>query len=74
MFDMYESQDYNTAGATAFMQHENADILAEFNAQEAARLVEAHDRFLRGELNDWTSEYKRLCFVRWLYEHGQLEA
>ena len=45
-----------------------------FTQQEIARLVSTRDRFQSGDLNEWTEDYKRLLFARWLYEHGQLES
>lgn len=43
-----------------------------FTTEEAARLVVAKSRYLRGELNESTAEHKRLLFARWLYQHGHL--
>jgi hypothetical protein len=36
-------------------------------------LLAARNRIQHGDLNEWTSDYKRLRFARWLYEHGYIE-
>ena len=41
-----------------------------FSPREAERLVALKLRYERGEFRELT-EYDRLCFVRWLVEHGR---
>jgi hypothetical protein len=43
-----------------------------FTPREANRLVELKLRCERGDLDDPTDTQKRLLFVRWLVESGQL--
>ncbi len=43
-----------------------------FTPQQMARLQLAHNRAAQGELNEWTDDFKRLRFARWLYEHGAI--
>jgi hypothetical protein len=50
----------------------DAQGLEVFTSDETAKLVAARGRYLRGELNESTSEHKWLLFARWLYEHGKL--
>lgn len=47
---------------------------AGFTPDEAARLIAARERAHQGTLNEWTEDYKRLRFARWLYEQGRLES
>ena len=47
--------------------------LAGFTPAETARLLVARNRSRLGDLNEWTDDYKRLRFARWLYEHGHIE-
>lgn len=44
-----------------------------FTPQELARLLAARNRHLRGDLNEWTEDYKRLRFARWLYQRGAID-
>ena len=50
----------------------DAQGLEVFTSEEAAKLMAARSRYLRGELNESTTERKRLLFARWLYQHGKL--
>jgi len=43
-----------------------------FNALETARLVAMRNRVLRGEVNEYIMDYKRLRFALWLYERGRI--
>jgi hypothetical protein len=43
-----------------------------FTALETARLMAMRDRVLRGELNEYIMDYKRLRFALWLYERGRI--
>jgi len=58
-------------------QDEQAGILAlaaaGFSPREVALLLAARQRVQQGNLNEWTDDFKRLRFARWLYEHGHLE-
>jgi hypothetical protein len=45
-----------------------------FNPEETARLIAARRRAQDGSLNEWTEDFKRLRFARWLYEQGRLES
>ena len=47
----------------------NADT---FSALETARLVAMRNRILRGEVNEYIMDYKRLRFALWLYERGRI--
>jgi len=44
----------------------------EFTEVETARLVAARERYLSGKMNEWSNDYKRLKFARWLYEQGRI--
>jgi hypothetical protein len=48
--------------------------VAGFNPEETARLIAARSRAQEGSLNEWTDDFKRLRFARWLYEQGRLES
>jgi len=50
-----------------------AQMFETFTGKEIAGLVEARERYLRGELNESSVDHKRLEFARWLYEHNKLE-
>jgi hypothetical protein len=43
-----------------------------FNTLETARLVAMRSRVLRGEMNEYIMDYKRLRFALWLYERGRI--
>jgi hypothetical protein len=44
-----------------------------FTPQELARLSASRNRYVRGDMNEWTDDYKRLRFARWLYERGIID-
>ena len=44
-----------------------------FTPEELARMLSARNRHLHGDLNEWTDDYKRLRFARWLYERGLID-
>jgi len=44
-----------------------------FTPQELARMLASRNRYLRGDMNEWTDDYKRLRFARWLYERGVID-
>jgi hypothetical protein len=71
---MHNTPGPDATGIAAPTQQTNKPAENDFDPQEIARLIEERDRVARGELNEWTSEYKRLLFARWLYEHGQLQS
>jgi hypothetical protein len=48
--------------------------VAGFNPEETTRLIAARRRAQDGSLNEWTEDFKRLRFARWLYEQGRLES
>jgi hypothetical protein len=43
-----------------------------FTEVETAKLVAARERYLSGKMNEWSDDYKRLKFARWLYEQGRI--
>ena len=43
-----------------------------FSAEERARLLLARRRYQEGRMHEWVDDYKRLCFARWLYDHGAI--
>ncbi len=49
-------------------------VAAGFTPAEVARLQTTRDRAQAGTLNEWTGDFKRLRFARWLYEQGRLES
>ena len=57
----------DTTGPTEILN--NADT---FSALETARLVAMRNRVLRGEVNEYIMDYKRLRFALWLYERGRI--
>src|SRR2546427_587506 len=42
-----------------------------FSSEEIARLFRFKERYQRGAYQEATAEFKRLAFVRWLYEQGR---
>jgi hypothetical protein len=50
----------------------DAQGLEVFTSEEASKLMAARSRYLRGKLNESSTEHKRLLFARWLHEHGKL--
>ncbi len=48
--------------------------LAGFSAEEARRLLVTRARVEQGTLNEWTADFNRLRFARWLFEHGHLQS
>jgi hypothetical protein len=45
-----------------------------FSNEEIARLFSFKELYRRGAYQEATPEYKRLVFVRWLYEQGRLQS
>ena len=45
-----------------------------FSSAEIASLVRVKALYQRGAYHEVTPEYKRLAFVRWLYEQGRLQS
>ena len=43
-----------------------------FSPREAARLVRLKARYARGQIREFTTEQKRLLFIRWLVQQGRL--
>ena len=45
-----------------------------FSSEEIASLFTIKALYQRGAYHEVTPEYKRLAFVRWLYEQGRLQS
>jgi hypothetical protein len=75
MSDMSNTQMPASAQNVEQVEQETlvALALAGFTPAETARLLAARNRIQHGDLNEWTDDYKRLRFARWLYEHGYIE-
>ena len=58
---------------TAEPQPETVLELDGFTPAEVTRLVATRSRATEGSLNEWTEDYKRLRFARWLYEQGKID-
>ncbi len=75
MSDRLNAENARRAGSSenANPRRENALDLAVFTPQDLTRMLAARERHEQGALNEWTDDYKRLRFARWLYEHGQID-
>jgi hypothetical protein len=47
---------------------------AGFSDEQIASLFRVKARYQRGAYHEDTREYKRLAFVRWLYQQGRLQS
>ena len=45
-----------------------------FSSEKIADLFKAKALYQRGVYHEATPEYKRLAFVRWLYQQGRLQS
>jgi hypothetical protein len=45
-----------------------------FSREQIARLERVKALYQRGAYHEATPEYKRLTFVRWLYQQGRLQS
>jgi len=45
-----------------------------FSSEEIASLFRLKELYQRGAYQEATPEFKRLAFVRWLYEQGRLQS
>ncbi len=45
-----------------------------FSSEEIASLFRLKELYQRGAYHEATPEFKRLAFVRWLYEQGRLQS
>jgi hypothetical protein len=45
-----------------------------FSIEEIASLFKLKELYQRGAYHEATPEFKRLAFVRWLYEQGRLQS
>lgn len=45
-----------------------------FSSEQIASLFRIKALYQRGAYHEATAEYKRLAFVRWLYEQGRLHS
>ena len=45
-----------------------------FSSEQVARLFRVKALYQQGAYHEATSEYKRLAFVRWLYQQGRLQS
>ncbi len=45
-----------------------------FSSEQIARLLNIKALYQRGAYHEATPEYKRLAFVRWLYQQGRLQS
>jgi hypothetical protein len=45
-----------------------------FSSEQIARLFSIKALYQRGAYYEATPEYKRLAFVRWLYQQGRLQS
>lgn len=73
MSDISNTQMHNSTENPEQVADEVALAMEGFTPREAARLLAARTRAQSGELNEWTDDYKRLRFARWLYEQGRID-
>ena len=45
-----------------------------FSSEQIASLFRFKELYQRGAYHEATPEYRRLAFVRWLYQHGRLQS
>ena len=45
-----------------------------FSIEEIANLFRLKELYQQGAYHEATAEYKRLAFVRWLYQQGRLQS
>lgn len=45
-----------------------------FSSEQIARLFRIKALYQRGAYHEATPEYRRLAFVRWLYQQGRLQS
>jgi hypothetical protein len=45
-----------------------------FSSEQIASILRIKALYQRGAYHEATSEYKRLAFVRWLYQQGRLQS
>ena len=45
-----------------------------FSSEQIARLFRVKALYQQGAYHEATPEYKRLAFVRWLYQQGRLQS
>ena len=45
-----------------------------FSSEQIASLFRVKALYQRGAYHEATAEYKRLAFVRWLYQQGRLQS
>jgi hypothetical protein len=45
-----------------------------FSSEQIGRLFRMKAMYRQGTYNEATPEYKRLAFVRWLYQQGRLQS
>jgi len=45
-----------------------------FSVEEIASLCRLKEFYQQGAYHEATAEYKRLAFVRWLYQQGRLQS
>jgi hypothetical protein len=45
-----------------------------FSSEQIARLLRIKALYQRGAYHEAAPEYKRLAFVRWLYQQGRLQS
>ncbi len=76
MADLSDTQIDQPTGEVVNQTEDSLAALtaAGFSAAEVARLQATRSRAQEGVLNEWTGDYKRLRFARWLYEQGRLES
>jgi len=45
-----------------------------FSSEQIARLFRVKALYQQGAYHEATAEYKRMAFVRWLYQQGRLQS
>ncbi len=45
-----------------------------FSHEQITRILQIKERYQQGAYHEATAAYKRLKFVRWLYQHGRLQS
>jgi hypothetical protein len=71
MCDKPETETPVAAGASNVVEPAVTVDLSGFSSEEVARLEAKRDCVEQGTLNEDPTVYRRLRFVRWLYEQGQ---
>ena len=71
-----ETQEDNYGITRAVPDHDRVRDLeyVGFSSEQVARLFRVKALYQQGAYHEATPEYKRMAFVRWLYQQGRLQS